>query len=421
MAAVLLVSCAAPSEFEQIPATPFTTHLKKNSKEDAPFLSHWEDETKPNEPAAERRRVCLKLNDDYFQGEEQLDKSEKKKLAKLRNYLGRTLRKELRRNPKLRLVSAPAEDADVLEVALLRAEDANTAKLLLAQGAGKMVAGGMLTDGLVTNDADKGSVCIAVKLSAPDGTLLAELADFEYGGKEQGITDGLISAAAPVAVMAAVVSVAAMGAGGAMAAVIAEEMARTFGEVEVGGEGEELANEGHPYTKCPGCGKFMSPNGTCQNCGFVEDNDRMIARGKKAVSTSTTGNPKSVKNAMYKKGLGTIDFELGWEGKGKGMDGGSGMLKLVQKHRDDIPHLPETIVKGKIVAAEKTIINETTGKREKTGMIDENRIYVIDHPYFATLRRRPDNTGWTVTSHYKSGEECIRYESRASELTRPSK
>ena len=200
----------------------------------------------------------------------------------------------------------------------------------------------------------------------------------------------------------------------ATAAVIAETMAKEFGTVE-------LANQGHPYTKCPGCGKFMSPAGNCEHCGFVEDNDRMIARGKKAVSASTSGNPKSVKDAMYKKGLGTIDFELGWEGKGKGMDGGSGMLKLMQKHNDDIPHLPETIVKGKIVAAEKTIKNETTGKREKTGTIDENRIYVIDHPYFATLRRRPDNTGWTVTSHYKSGEECVRYENRARELTRPSK
>lgn len=201
LAAVLLVSCSAPSEFEQIPATPFTTHLKKNHKEDAHFLSHWEDETKPaatEAAATERRRVCLKLNNDYFQGEEQLDKSEKKKLTKLRSYLGRTLRKELRRNPKLRLVSEPAEDADVLEVALLRAEDADTAKLLLAQGAGKMVAGGMLTDGLVTSDADKGFVCIAAKISAPDGTLLAELADFEYGGKEQDLTDGLLSVAAPV-------------------------------------------------------------------------------------------------------------------------------------------------------------------------------------------------------------------------------
>lgn len=200
LAAVLLVSCSAPSEFEQIPATPFTTHLKKNSKEDAPFLSHWENEAKPATPAAatERRRVCLKLNNDYFQGGEQTDKKEKKELAKLQRYLGRTLRKELRRNPKLRLVSAPAEDTDVLEVALLRAEDADTAKLLLAQGAGKMVAGGMLTDGLVTSDADKGFVCIAAKISAPDGTLLAELADFEYGGKEQDITDGLLSAAAPV-------------------------------------------------------------------------------------------------------------------------------------------------------------------------------------------------------------------------------
>lgn len=198
LAAVLLVSCSAPSEFEQIPSTPFTTHLKKNRKEDAPFLSHWENEAKPVAPAAARRRVCLKLNDDYFQGEEQLDKKEKRKLARLRSYMGRTLRRELRRNPKLRLVSASAEDADVLEVALLRAEDANTAKLLLTQGAGKMVAGGMLTDGIVNSDADKGCICIAAKISAPDGTLLTELADFEYGGKEQGLTDSLLSAAAPV-------------------------------------------------------------------------------------------------------------------------------------------------------------------------------------------------------------------------------
>lgn len=198
LAAALLVSCSAPSEFEQIPATPFTTHLKKNHKESDPFLSHWEAEEKPAAPAAARRNVCLKLNHDHFQGEEQLDKKEKRKLTNLRSYLGRTLRKELRRNPKLHLVADPAKDADVLEVALLRAEDANTAKLLLTQGAGKMVAGGMLTDGLLNNDADKGSVCIAAKVSAPDGTLLAELADFEYGGKEQSMTDGLLSAAAPV-------------------------------------------------------------------------------------------------------------------------------------------------------------------------------------------------------------------------------
>lgn len=199
-AAALFASCSTPSEFEQIPATPFTTHLKKNHDESSPFLSHWEQQKAQgtNAAPAARRNLCLKLNNDYFQGEEQLDKKEKKELAGLRSYLRRTLRKELRRNAKLRLVSAPGKDADVLEVALLRAEDADTAKLLLTQGAGKMVAGGVLTDGLLNNDADKGSVCIAAKVTAPDGTLLAELADFEYGGKEQGITDGLLSAAAPV-------------------------------------------------------------------------------------------------------------------------------------------------------------------------------------------------------------------------------
>lgn len=202
--AALLVSCSAPSEFGQIPATPFTAHLKKNHNAAAPFLSHWENKEAAKEPAAaakdavSRRRVCLKLNNDYFQGGEQLDKKETRKLKDLRSYLGRTLRRELRRNPGLRLVSAPGKDTDVLEVALLRAQDANSAKLLLTQGAGKMVAGGMLTDGLLTNDADKGFVCMAAKVTRPDGTLLTELADFEYGGKEQSLTDGLLSAAAPV-------------------------------------------------------------------------------------------------------------------------------------------------------------------------------------------------------------------------------
>lgn len=198
LAAVALVSCSAPSEFEQIPSTPFTTHLKKNRRDSVPFLSYWEDKAKANPPAATRRKVCLKLNDDYFQGEEQLNRKEKRQLTKLRSYMGRTLRKELRRNPKLRLVDASAKDADVLEVALLRAADSNIAKLLLTQGAGKMVAGGLLTDAFLNNDADKGSVCMAAKVSAPDGSLMSEMADFEYGGKEQSITDGFLSAASPV-------------------------------------------------------------------------------------------------------------------------------------------------------------------------------------------------------------------------------
>lgn len=194
---------SAPSEFEQIPSTPFTSHLKKNRDEDAPFLSHWENKNKAegNESALaplSRRRVCLKLNDEHYQGADETDKKATRKLNRLRAYMGRALRRELRLNPKLKFVSEQDKETDVLEVALLRAEDADTAKLLLAQGAGKMVAGGMLTDGLLTTDADKGYICMAAKVSAPDGTLLAELADFEYGGKEQSLTDGLISAASPL-------------------------------------------------------------------------------------------------------------------------------------------------------------------------------------------------------------------------------
>ena len=171
-----------------------------------------------------------------------------------------------------------------------------------------------------------------------------------------------------------------------------------------------LANSGHPYTKCPGCGKFMSPSGACGHCNFVEDDDRLIARGKRAMERASTGKLRTVKDAMYRKGLGTIDFDLGWPPKGEQKVHGSGVLKLLDKHHDDMPAIPETIVKGKVV----------TAFSRETGKPDPQRIYIIRNPFIATLRKSGEKR-WSLTSHYRNGSQAKAFEDRAREFAQSSK
>lgn len=182
----------------------------------------------------------------------------------------------------------------------------------------------------------------------------------------------------------------------ALAAVIAEAMAAEFSPVPSAQAGGDVAtNSGHPYTKCPGCGKFMSPAGNCEHCGFVEDDDRMIARGKKALERASTGNPTDVLDAMYRKGVGAIDFVQGWEGKGKAMEHGAGLLKIQQKHKTEMAQIPETIAKGKI----------TPLTAKGTGKIDKDGIAIINGSNIAILSRSKGDR-WRLITHYKSDADA---------------
>lgn len=183
-----------------------------------------------------------------------------------------------------------------------------------------------------------------------------------------------------------------------MAAVLAEAMAEEFGVM--------LANEGRPYTKCPGCGKFMSPAGNCEHCNFVEDDDRLIARGKRALERATTGNPRDVSDAMYRKGLGVIDFVQGWEGKGKSMEHGAGLLKIQQKHRVEMAQIPETIVKGKITPL--TI--------KGTNTIDEDGVAIINGTNIAILSRA-NGRRWRLVTHYNSESDVKKITEAAKNAT----
>ena len=146
------------------------------------------------------------------------------------------------------------------------------------------------------------------------------------------------------------------------------------------------------HYKCPKCGKFASFDGHCKRCGTTLPTDRMIQRGREALSKATSGNPKDVPRAMHKPGLGTIHFLHGWEGKGEAQEHGKGLAKLLQKHRKELDRLPETIAKGKVYPL----------KSRDTGKDDPNRKVIVHGSYLAFLSRHQD--GWAVTSHYQAEE-----------------
>lgn len=180
----------------------------------------------------------------------------------------------------------------------------------------------------------------------------------------------------------------------ALAPLLAEEMAKAYGEAFTQAHQQhEVLNSGHPYTKCPGCGKFMSPSGACSNCNFVEDDDRLIARGKAAMDKALSGDRCDVPNAMYRKGIGTIDFDLGWRGKGAGQEHGSGLLKMDGKHFKELPAAPETIIKGEIVKLED---------HDNPGHEDPNAIAIIHGTNIAILNRKPGKKRWGLFTHFKS-------------------
>ncbi len=89
---------------------------------------------------------------------------------------------------------------------------------------------------------------------------------------------------------------------------------------------------------------------------------------------------------------------------------GSGILKIMDKHRDEMPAIPETIIKGKIVTA---FIRDTE-------IPDPKRIYIVRNPYIATLKKVGDKR-WSLTSHYRNGSQAKAFEDRASKFAQSSK
>lgn len=144
--------------------------------------------------------------------------------------------------------------------------------------------------------------------------------------------------------------------------------------------------------KCPRCGATGDPyDGFCRRCGHLLHRDKMLKRADELIGRELRRRtPRGIKGLAYIRGGGRIDLEVGKRGIGSGMDYGSGLAKLLQKHPEDIKRLGMTLILGKTCAAE------------------EDRLARVCGDHVAALGRRPK--GASVITHYKDAGKAARLE-----------
>lgn len=145
--------------------------------------------------------------------------------------------------------------------------------------------------------------------------------------------------------------------------------------------------------KCVRCGSTGDPyDGFCRRCGHILPKDEMLKRADELISRELRRTtPRGIKGLAYIRGVGRIDLEVGKRGIGPGMDYGSGIAKLLQKHPGDIKKLGMTLVLGKTCAA-----------------AEEDRLARVYGDHVAALGRRPK--GASVITHYRDAGKAARLE-----------
>ena len=184
-----LVSCQLQNApFQQIPRNGFITHFEESDGSRMPFASYWD--ISDNDDWNERVRgdnnksqaVFLKpITLDYFQAGPTLH-ANSPEIIRLRDYFQTTLTEELERQDAstntFHLVHAPTADSYTVEIALLSATPTRIANNVASIAAGVAMRGGSL---LVSRAKDKGTLSMGIRFYNPQGQLVAETADFEYG------------------------------------------------------------------------------------------------------------------------------------------------------------------------------------------------------------------------------------------------
>ena len=176
----------------------------------------------------------------------------------------------------------------------------------------------------------------------------------------------------------------------ALAAVIAEEMARAMAE---GLEKTARARQGE---RCPDCGQWLDGNGVCHNChgkdaladgGHNPDDEKTqaaeIGKGTDALRECLASRCDVV-NAVVRSDIGPIDFIYG--------DSSGGIAHIVEKHGHVVVRkLPEVLVRGEVGPA----YQQGQKRNVKHG------------PYTATLRLDRDGKDekWVLTLFEKGKED----------------
>ena len=187
-AAVSFTACSPLSDFNRIPRNGFLTHYVKSTHERVPFDSYWDisdnkdwNERVTGENNKSQAIYVAPVSLAYFEN----PPSDPKALAqiqKLKEYFDARLLQVLTKLDKehntFHLVKEPSRDAYKVEIAILSAKHENKIDNIASAAAGFLVTGGGM---LVGGKEDKGYISMGARYFAPNGKLVAEVGDFEYG------------------------------------------------------------------------------------------------------------------------------------------------------------------------------------------------------------------------------------------------
>lgn len=160
---------------------------------------------------------------------------------------------------------------------------------------------------------------------------------------------------------------------------------------------DEIAanTSGGPLFKCKACGATGDPyDGFCRTCGYLLSKDEMLKRADALIERDIQSRtPYPIRGLAYIRGVGRIDLEVGKKGSPPGYDYGTGLSKLLKKHREEIKNLALTLVLGK------------TAKSD-----EEDRLIRVHGDRFAAIGKRP--FGGSIITHYKDAKKAASFESR---------
>lgn len=109
---------------------------------------------------------------------------QRKQVEALRDYFEASLRQQLQlldaQDHSFHLVNKPKADAYTVDIALLSAEPTRVDMNIVKTVASSFVKGAGL---LIGQRQDEGAISMGAKFYSPQGKLVAEVADFEYGQK----------------------------------------------------------------------------------------------------------------------------------------------------------------------------------------------------------------------------------------------
>lgn len=187
LAVVMLCSCTQ-SHYAKIPRNGFITHFRKSDHKRAPFDSYWDisdnkdwDERVSSQGNKSQAIYIAPVTLDYFQNMPQ-DAKHRAQIEALRNYFNSRLTKVMQeldaKDPAFHLLDHPTPDAYRVEIAILSAKPGSALKNFLNDASDLIIPGGSIATKWL---ADKGYISMGARYYAPNGKLVAEVGDFEYG------------------------------------------------------------------------------------------------------------------------------------------------------------------------------------------------------------------------------------------------